>query len=97
MANWACTYLAFIQPTAEIAIIGPDLKSMSLDLQRNYYPFKLVAGDESPNEVLPLLKNRLPIDGRSTLYVCFDKACKLPVHSIEEALNQLPGLEPTGI
>jgi uncharacterized protein YyaL (SSP411 family) len=69
---------------------------MNLEINKYYYPFKIMAGSENANEELPLFVGREPIEGKTTVYVCFDKACKLPVHTSEEALTQLPGFEPTG-
>ena len=96
MSNWACAYLSFVQPAVEIAILGEKLKPMGQALSSHYYPFKLIAGATNKDDTLSLLKNRGPVNAKTTIYVCFDKACKLPVHSVEEALKQLPGFEPTG-
>ena len=95
-SHWASCCLLFMQPTAEVAILGSDSLEMGQKLSQTYYPFKLVVGNQDSENPLPLLQNRDAIDGKSTIFVCFDKACKLPVHTIEEALNQLPGIEPAG-
>jgi uncharacterized protein YyaL (SSP411 family) len=96
MSNWACTYQSFIHPTAEIAILGNEFISAGQKLSKNFYPFKLMVGTQKKDDSLPLLKGRSPVKGNTTIYVCFDKACKLPVQNVEEALNQLPGFEPAG-
>jgi len=38
---------------------------------------------------LPLLADKKAIDGTTTIYVCHDKTCKQPVHSVSEALKLL--------
>jgi uncharacterized protein YyaL (SSP411 family) len=96
MSNWASTYQSYLQPTAEIAILGDTFLTTGQDLASNFYPFKLLVGAKKSDETMPLLKGRNPIKGNTTIYVCFDKACKLPVQNVEEALNQLPGFEPAG-
>jgi hypothetical protein len=39
-------------------------------------------------ENLPLLKNKL-VEGRSIIYVCQDRLCKLPVEDVQLAVKQL--------
>lgn len=40
-------------------------------------------------KLMPLLADKLAIEGRATAYVCRDFACRRPVHSTEELLEQL--------
>jgi len=96
MSNWACVYQSYIHPAAEIAIIGSDAISTGQLLSSNFYPFKIIVGAEEKDESLTLLKGKDPTNGNTMIYVCFDKACKLPVQHVEEALIQLPGFEPAG-
>ncbi len=88
LTNWGTLYTHFCQPLAEIAVIGEDHKSFAQDIQKHFIPHKILAA--SPEEGnLPMLQNRKPINGKTTLYVCYNKSCKLPVHSVKEALEQL--------
>jgi len=73
----------------EIALAGPDIEQMRLNLESPYLPYKVFAGSSSPSE-LPLLQNRHA--GQPTIYVCQGYACKLPVHTVEEA-QRLMGRE----
>jgi hypothetical protein len=88
LSHWAHIFTYFVKPVAEVAIVGPALQEYSLQLFSHYYPHKVVCGTTSKSE-LPLLQNREAIHGETTLYVCYNKACKLPVRSVEEAIGQL--------
>jgi uncharacterized protein YyaL (SSP411 family) len=88
VANWGTLYALFCKPTVEIAIVGKEYKGYAREIQKQYKPHKLIVAASDDGE-LPLLQNRKPIDGRTTLYVCFNKSCKLPVHSVKEALQQI--------
>ena len=54
-------------------------------LNQHYIPNAVLAGSLKENN-LPLLQNRFNPD-KTLIYVCVDKACKLPVETIENALN----------
>jgi len=96
MSHWASSYLSFTNTTAEIAIVGEKAKSVNQAISKNFYPFKTTVGTETEEESIPLLKNRRANGEKTMIYVCFDKACKLPVETVDEALKQLPGFEPAG-
>ncbi|MDO6389875.1 thioredoxin domain-containing protein [Pontibacter sp. BT731] len=88
MGNWASLYYHQLQPTAEVAIVGQQAPEMRSELSSFYIPNMLLAGTETQSE-LPLLKDRSAIEGKTTVYVCYNKTCQLPVHTAAEALEQL--------
>ena len=88
LSNWACFYTELVTPTAEIAIVGPDCHETMLELNQQYYPNKLIVGTKTSSE-LPLLQNRDAEGDDVTIYVCYNKACQLPVHTTHEAWEQL--------
>jgi uncharacterized protein YyaL (SSP411 family) len=90
LSHWGYALLLQLAPVAEIAIVGDDHKELARDLQKVYHPAKVVAAAKEPGAV-PLLEGKVRIEGRSTIYVCFDKTCKLPVHSADEAIKQILG------
>lgn len=59
---------------------------MNTELQKIYLPTSIFMGGHQEN--LPLLENKL-IEDQSTIYVCQDKVCKLPVTLTSDALEQL--------
>jgi uncharacterized protein YyaL (SSP411 family) len=87
MSNWAIAYTEIRKGLAEIAIVGPEANKLSNEFKRHFEPFCLVIGTETGSN-LPLLKDKAT-DGQTTLFVCYDKTCKLPVHSVSEALSQV--------
>jgi uncharacterized protein YyaL (SSP411 family) len=84
---WAGVFLTISQPMAEIAIIGPDLNQIRDSINVKYHPNKIFCGTTTSSQ-LPLLKNRKNLKD-NTIYVCFNKTCKLPVHSADDALELL--------
>jgi len=86
--NWAALYAQRVSPTAEIVIVGPDYEGLRKDFDRFFVPNKIVSGTESSSN-LPLFEGRTAIEGKTAIYVCFDKTCQLPVYSVEEALGLL--------
>ncbi|SHI57315.1 hypothetical protein SAMN02745146_1070 [Hymenobacter daecheongensis DSM 21074] len=89
LTNWAALYAALLYPTAEIAIVGPEAEAYRHELSRHFLPNAVLAGAAEATDNLPLLRQRPVLDGKTTLYVCFNRACRLPVHTVAEALAQL--------
>lgn len=88
LANWASLYFLKLKPTAEIAVVGPEAEVVRQELGKYFYPNAVLAGT-STESYLPLLQDREPINSQTTLFVCYNKACQLPVHTVAEALEQL--------
>lgn len=88
LSYWATYLTNMVKPTAEIAIVGPDCKRMRAQIEKIYYPNKVVMGAVQGSE-LPLLIGKAPHQGKTTIFVCYNKTCKLPVHTVEEAFLQL--------
>ncbi|WP_317174938.1 thioredoxin domain-containing protein [Hymenobacter qilianensis] len=89
LTNWASLYAAFLRPTAEIAIVGPEAEEARKELSQHFLPNVVLAGSLTPTDELPLLQQRPALGGQTTLYVCFNRACQQPVHTVAEALAQL--------
>jgi uncharacterized protein YyaL (SSP411 family) len=88
MANWASVYFLKLKPTAEIALVGPKAEKYREELRRHFYPNTVVVGTTTESD-LPLLQDREPIGDQTTIFVCYNKACQLPVYTVAEALSQL--------
>lgn len=86
-SNWLDLMLNYSEPFFEVAIIGDDVFNKISELNAHYVPNKIVAGSIK-DETLPLLENR-SVEDKTLIYVCVNKACKLPVSTIENAINQL--------
>ncbi len=88
MANWALVYANMRKPLAEIAILGKEANAFQNEMSKRYLPEAVFLGTATKSD-LPLLKERSAINSDTTIFVCFEKACRLPVHSVNEALVQL--------
>ena len=85
-SNWAQLMLWHTLPFHEIAITGADALALRRQFAEHYIPNRIFLGCTAPS-TLPLLKGRsLP---SSTIFVCVEKSCKLPVPTVEEAIREL--------
>ncbi|MEP1488157.1 MAG: thioredoxin domain-containing protein [Algibacter sp.] len=84
-SNWLDLMLNYTSPFYEVAIVGKDVKQKITDLNKTYIPNKLIAGSTSENN-MPLLEGRYN-PNKTLIYVCVNKACKLPVSEVTDALK----------
>jgi uncharacterized protein YyaL (SSP411 family) len=84
-SNWFDLMLNYSNPYYEVAIVGDKAKEKINELNKNYIPNKLIAGSTSENN-MPLLKNRYN-PNNTLIYVCINKACKLPVSEVKNAIK----------
>ncbi len=84
-SNWLDNYLNYSSPFYEIAICGENAFLKSRELQNNYIPNYLLSGSTKKSN-LPLLENRF-IDNKTFIYVCVNKACKLPTEDVNKAIS----------
>ena len=52
------------------------------------FPRKVVAASAIESD-LPLLQYKTEINGKTAIYVCYNKTCKLPVTDLDVALTQI--------
>jgi len=88
MSNWAILYSYMSTPTAEIAIVGSEASKYRNEFVEVYHPNKVIMGAKNESK-LPLVEGKYPISDKTTIYVCYNKTCKLPVTSIDEAYKQM--------
>ncbi|MTI28320.1 thioredoxin domain-containing protein [Fulvivirga kasyanovii] len=86
--NWGILYTYLTAPIAEVAIVGTNAKNVRIDFAKKYYPNKVVMGTKQSSG-LPLLEGKITKGDETTIYVCYNKTCKLPVTEVEEAFEQL--------
>ena len=86
-SNWLHLVLYNHQNFYEIAITGDDYLDMAEQISKEYLPNSILAGSQK-NGTLDLLKNR-NVPGKTLTYICLQGACKLPVNTAKEALEQL--------
>jgi len=88
LSNWAHLGIMIINPTAEVIIVGPDAQDFAAKINQNYLPNKILMTSKSESN-LPLFEFKTANQGRTTIYVCFDKVCRQPVYTVEDALRAI--------
>jgi len=88
MSHWAIVFTEIKKGLAEIVLTGKNITGLRSDFLQQYFPFSIIQGTEDKSD-LPLLKDKRSINGKPTIYVCYHKTCKLPVHTLDEAKLQL--------
>ena len=86
-SNWGILMLEMTYPFYEVAIVGSKWKKKSSQLAKVFYPNLLLLGGQTEG-TLELLKQKL-VPGKTMIYVCVDKTCKLPVEEIKAAEEQI--------
>lgn len=87
MSNWGIVLTEIKAGMAEVVFTGESFLQLKGDFKREFQPFTVVMGSNKLSR-LPLLQGKTVVD-RNLIYICYNKTCKLPVQSVEEALKQL--------
>jgi uncharacterized protein len=87
MSNWGVALMEIKAGLAEVVFTGEGGLSKKHEFRKHYQPFTLVMGSDKES-TLPLLQGKTQND-TTMIYVCYDKTCKLPVSSVDEALKQV--------
>jgi uncharacterized protein YyaL (SSP411 family) len=88
MSNWLQVWLMHRFPTIEIAISGKNASRFRKEIDKVFYPNKVVCGTQTTSR-LPLLENRNTEGDSTQVFVCQNKVCRLPADSVASALRQL--------
>jgi len=89
-ANWASLLGLMVYGPNEVAVMGKDAITKSLEIQRHYLPTSLFMGGREEN--LPLLEMKL-VANKTIIYVCKNRVCKLPVSEVLEAVKLIEQLK----
>lgn len=85
-AHWAAMAGMMHHKPYEVAIVGKDAIQLASQMQQHYLPNVIYLGGTIEN--LPLLQNK-KLAGKTMIYVCRNKQCKLPVEQVGSALLQI--------
>ena len=85
-AKWNSLWLNSAYPFYEIAVVGKNAERLVADLNARYLPNSLIVGSRKASK-LPLFESRY-FDNDTFIYVCQQTTCKLPVRTVQEAVNQ---------
>ncbi len=76
--GWAlCALDLYLSPPRELAIVGGPNDAVARRALQDYDPNVVVAF--GPDDEIPLLAGKPPVDGKPTVYVCENFACQAPV------------------
>jgi uncharacterized protein YyaL (SSP411 family) len=83
-AQWLSAMDLGLAPVVEIAIVGapddPATAALLAETRRGYRPDQVVSASPDPGaSIVPLLADRIAVDGQPTAYVCRGFVCRLPV------------------
>ncbi|CAD0001012.1 thioredoxin domain-containing protein [Flavobacterium salmonis] len=85
--NWLDLMLNYTDNYFEVALSGKDAIAKTIQLQSYYLPNILIAGATKESK-LPILENRF-INNETYIYVCVNKACKMPERDVVIAVNKI--------
>jgi hypothetical protein len=85
LCNWLDLYFYQVYPPYEVAILGKNHEQLRAEMQTEFSPNAFFLGGNSEGN-LELLKDKL-IEGETRIYVCQNKACKLPTTEVKVALG----------
>lgn len=88
LSNWALLAMELSDPFAEIVIVGPESSQFVNEFNKLFLPGKIITATKEPRETAPFTA-KMMMNDKTTIYVCYDKACQRPVNSVEEALTLL--------
>jgi len=86
-SNWLNLYTNYIGDFYEIAIVGENANAKLKEFNQNYIPNKLIVGSTKESK-LPLLQFKYT-KNETTIFICIDGACQLPVNETKKALKQI--------
>ncbi len=86
-SNWGILLAHFVHGVKEVAIVGVEALNYRKKLDMNYLPQCIFAGNSTQSQ-LPILQDRMQ-DGKTTIYICENRVCKLPVNMVEEAMKMI--------
>lgn len=85
LSNWGMLAIHHLQPFYEVVVSGDKLNGIKKEIGKYYCPNVLQVFTAMKSEV-PLLKNRYN-PSQTSIYVCQDKVCKLPVSTWNKAVG----------
>ncbi|MEL6559930.1 MAG: thioredoxin domain-containing protein, partial [Bacteroidota bacterium] len=84
-ANWGRLAIMMEKGLYEMAITGSDALVLRKEMANNYLPNAISLGTLEDENLL-LLENKVK-SGKSVIYVCQNKSCRLPVTNVSQALE----------
>jgi uncharacterized protein YyaL (SSP411 family) len=89
-SNWAMLELNHVFPFYEVVVCGEKTMSKFSELEHYYIPNKLICGlvKQTPVNTLPLTEGKY-VAGKTMIYVCVNKTCRLPHEEVLQAVEEM--------
>ena len=87
-SNWGSLLMHHVYPYYTVVMAGKEAGRMLTELSAFYLPGTVLAGAKNPVQALPVVDRRFTA-GQTHIYVCTNTACKQPVTTVREALDQI--------
>jgi uncharacterized protein YyaL (SSP411 family) len=91
-ANWAKLQMLLINTPFEVALVGEKCMDLNRTLGKHYLPNAIISGCKHHSN-LPLLQHK-SIENQTTIYICKDKVCSLPITDLSEAMELIGNISP---
>lgn len=88
MSNWGMQAMELSFNFAEIIIVGPEAYAFANQINQQFIPNKIISATKEEQDIAPF-EMKSAMGGETTIYICYNKSCKRPVTSVEEALAQI--------
>ncbi|MEL6697337.1 MAG: thioredoxin domain-containing protein [Bacteroidota bacterium] len=86
-ASYGSVLLHYVYPPYEVAIVGDNYEELRKEMDLKFIPRMFLLGGKEEGKLELLQQKKVP--GETYIYVCQDKACKLPVKKVADALKQI--------
>ncbi|XOV95137.1 MAG: thioredoxin domain-containing protein [Bacteroidota bacterium] len=90
LSYWNKVVLNQLGQNAEVVILGDQFDQFGRTLQQTFIPDMTLMSSKEVS-TLPLFEFKTSIEGKTTIYVCYNKSCKQPVYDPMSAKDQLLG------
>ncbi len=81
--------LIAVSPLRQVALVGEGQNELLSTFRNRYRPGFVLARAQPAGSPVPLLADRVPVNGLATAYVCEGFVCRLPTSSTDELMAQL--------
>ena len=86
-SNWGILMSWLSSETYDVSIVGKDCQLLRKQLNQYYLPNVFISGGFEQGD-MQILEGKL-IPNETTIYVCQNNSCKLPVNSVQKAMKQI--------
>jgi len=89
-SNWAMLEMNYVFPFYEVVVCGKETINKLSELEQHFIPNKVVCGlvEKNSDNLLPITAGKFA-EGKTMIYVCVNKTCKMPHEEVTKALQEI--------